>query len=191
MPTTDIDICASALLLVGADEINSFEDETREARICSQLYDTTKQKMLQSHNWGFSLAMTELAGTTISTSASEYEFGYTYEHTLPVDFLRIIKKDGLTNDYRIIGDKLFSNDSEVHILYQYDVSEAEFPAYFTRACEFEMAKILAAALLQDETQVELWGTLARDELIRAKNIDSQNQPQSQLADNNFALTAVR
>lgn len=190
MPT-DVEICASALLLVGADEINSFEDETREARICDNLYDTTRQKLLQSHNWSFSLAMTELSRTTLATTSSEYEFGYLYEYSLPTDYLRLIKKDGVANDYRIAGDKLYSNDSEVHILYQYDVSETEFPAYFTRALEFEMAKILAAALMQDETQVELWTALAKDELIRAKNIDSQNQPPSELAENNFALTAVR
>lgn len=191
MATTDISICTTALLLVGANEIETFTDSTREARICDQLYQTTKQSLLQTHPWKFSLAFTELARTDLATTSSEYEFGYLYEYTLPPDFLRLIKKDGLQNDYRIVGSKLYSNDSDVHILYQYDVSETKFPAYFTRALEIKMAELLAAALIQDETQVQIWAGLSRQELIRAKNIDGTQSPPEGMQANNFALTAIR
>lgn len=191
MATTDLDICISALLLVGADEITSFDDASREARICNQLYETTKQKLLQTRPWSFSLAIVELAKTTLATTSEEYEFGYLYEYTLPPDQLRIIRKNNPTNDYRIIGDKLYTNDDEVQVLYQYDVSESEFPSYFTRAFEFEMAKLLAAALMQDENQMQLFAALAKEELIKARNIDAQGSPGVTIDESNFVLTAVR
>lgn len=191
MATTDLNICISALLLIGADEITSFDDSSREARICSQIYEVTKQNLLQSHNWTFSLAYTELSRTTLATTSSEYEHGWIYEYTLPPDYLRMIRKDNLANDYKIVGDKLYSNDNEVHVLYQYDVSESEFPSYFTRALEMEMAKLLASALLQDDTAIDIFSKLALRELIRAKGVDSQNSPSAEIPDNNFALISVR
>lgn len=191
MATTDLDICISALLLVGADEINAFTDSTREARICAQLYQTTKEAMLQKAHWSFSLAMTELSRTTLATTSAEYEFGYTYQYALPPDYLRIIRKNNPTNDYRIVGNKLYTNDDDVQILYQYDVDESRFPSYFTRAFELEMAKLLAAALLQDDNQVQIWEALAKKELISARNIDAQNTPSPQVDPSNFALTHVR
>ncbi len=191
MATTDLSICVSGLLLVGADEILSFDDTSREARICSQLYSTTKESMLQSHPWTFSLAFTELPGIETVVGTSENDFGWQHEYTLPSDFLRIIKKDGLQSDYRIVGDKLYSNQAEVHILYQYNVSETEFPAYFTRALELKMAELLAASLLQDENQLQIWAGLSRQEKLIAKNVDSTQSPPEGMQANNFALTAVR
>lgn len=191
MATTDLEICISALLLVGADEITSFDDASREAKLCKRLYENTKQKMLQTNNWGFSLAMVELSKTTLATTSAEYDFGYLYEYQLPTDFLRLIKKNTPTNDYTIVGDKLMTSDDEVQVLYQYDVSESEFPAYFTQAVIYEMTKLLASALLQDDTAIEIWSSLAARELVIAKNIDAQNTPSVEIDPSNFALTSVR
>lgn len=191
MATTDLDICISALLLSGADEITSFTDGSREARICNQLYETTKETVLQSHMWNFSLAMTTLAKSEFDTTSAEYKFGYDNQFSLPPDYLRLIRKNSPTNDYRIVGNKLYTSDDNVEILYQYTVSETKFPSYFTRLMELEMAKLLAAALLQDDTQMQLFEAMARRELVRAKNIDSQNSPSAEIDGSNFSLTAIR
>jgi len=57
--TTDISICAAALQLIGAEEIESFLDETREARICASIYPTVKKDMCQSSAWQFSIRQKE------------------------------------------------------------------------------------------------------------------------------------
>jgi hypothetical protein len=189
--TTDLGICNTGLYLVGADEINGFDDETREAKISSQLYDTTKKSCLQMHLWNFSLVYAELAKTELSTDSAEYDFGFKYQYQLPVDYLRAVRKNEPTNDYRISRDKLYTNDDEVQLHYQYDVSEGSMPAYFVRYLELEMAKIYAAALLQDETQIEIWSSLSQEALRKAKTIDAQSEPSAQIDPRNFALTSVR
>lgn len=189
--TTDLSIVNSALYLVGADEIETFEDPSREAAVASQLYSIAKQNFLQQATWNFSLAMTELAGTALATTSSEYEFGYTYEYTLPTDMLRLISKASPTNDYTISRNKLYTNDDEVHVLYQYDVGEAEFPGYATYALQMELCKLFAAALLQDDTQIQIWDSLAKQALSKAKIIDAQNEPPHAVDRTNFALVAVR
>lgn len=189
--TTDLSICQSALLLVGDEAIESFTDSSRAARICSKLYTVTKQKRLQSHNWNFSLAFQELAKIELTDGTPEEEFGYDYAYQLPPDYLRFISKNEPSNDYQIVGDKLYTSDDDVQILYQYDVSESEFPAYFTRVLELDMASLLAGALIQDESLMQIMAAMRTEELISAKNIDSQNNPSTEIDESNFALTSVR
>jgi len=188
---TDLGICNTALYLVGADEIESFSDDSREAKICSHIYETTKNALLQTHFWNFSLAMAELAGTALASTDAEYKFGFTYRYQLPIDYLRMVRKNIPTNDYTISQDKLYTNDTPVEVLYQYRVSETEFPEYFTRALEFEMARLLAAALIQDETQVQIWTTIAGDTLRKAKLVDSQSAPPAEIDPTNYVLTSIR
>lgn len=189
--TTDLAIVNTALYLVGADEIETFEDPSREAAVASRLYETTKKNFLQQTLWNFSVAMVELAGEELATDSSEYEFGFTHEYTLPPDMLRLVSKAAPTNDYMISRDKLYTNDDEVHVLYQYDVSESEMPAYAVRALEFEFARLFSAALLQDDTQIQIWGTVAKDALAKAKTIDAQNEPSPEIDVSNFELVSVR
>ena len=188
---TDLNMCTTALYLIGADGIESFEDDSREARICSRIYEDTKKSLLSSATWNFSLAMVKLAGVELAEDSAERKFGYIYEYQLPPDYLRLIKKNSPSDDYMISRDKLYTNDSEVEILYQYNVSESEFPAYFTRALELGLTVLLSAAILQDESQVQIWQPLARAELSRAKVIDAQSTPPDGIPYNNFALVSVR
>jgi hypothetical protein len=194
---SDIDICNTGLFLVGADEITSFQDDTREAKISNVIYETTKQALLSCHIWNFSLKFAELAGTTLASTAAAYDFDYKYEYTLPSDFLRMAKTDDLNNSlydhpYEIVGKKLYTNASPVNIQYQSSgINESTFPAPFQRAFELELAKLYAASLLQDETQVELWSKLARDALMKAKTIDASDDPGEGIDPKNFPLTTVR
>ena len=187
MSATDLSICKTALLLVGADEINSFEDGSREARICDAVYTTTKESLIQTHPWSFTLEQTDLARTTQTPVIGDFEYVY----QLPVNSLKVIRKDGLQNDYRIYQDKLFSSDDVVSIIHQIDPGEQNFPSYFTRALEFKMAELLAASLAQDETLTQIM----QDKFIRAvreaKSADSQTQPNILVNSSEFSVAAVR
>lgn len=183
---TDISICAAALQLIGADEITSFYDETREARLCASLYDTLKQDTLQSHPWGFSVRQEQL-NQLVKTPL----YGFSYAYSLPTDFLRLIGKDNPSYKHQLFENRLYTNLETVYAKIQYDVSERYFPSYFVLLLQFKLAGMLASAVLEDENKTDKFLVIAREQMIKARNIDSQNNSNLHINSNAFNLTNVR
>ena len=183
---TDISICAAALQLVGAEEITSFEDETREARICASIYSTVKADLLQSHTWRFSIRQEELNRLVASPL-----FGFDYAYSLPADFLRLIGKNNPTSKHQLFENKVYTDLTPVYASIQYDVDEQYFPAYFEKLMFLELASMLAVALLEDEGKAKDFAALARTQMIKARNIDSQNNTVSTIPAGAFNLTNAR
>jgi len=186
MATTDVSICTSALLMVGADEIESFVDETREAKLCAQLYPTTKNKLLQSFPWRFAVGQVQLA-QLVATPTFEYDHAY----QLPADFLRLIDTNNPAYDFKIYEDKLYTDADSIYITYMFDPGEEDFPDYFVRLIELEMAAILSTALVEDLDKSRVYSDMAKRQALQARSTDSQNQPTEGLEDVNFELTQVR
>jgi len=184
--STDIAICNTGLILVGADQITSFQDDTREAEICSAIYETTRDFLLQSIPWRFSLRQEELAKVVGAP-----KFGYSFVYQLPPDMLRLISISNSSNQYKIYEDKLHSSDNTVEVVYQYNPGESEFPSYFKRYLEYDLAEIFSGSLSKDMEQVQVMNRLKEQAGKRARLIDSQNQPPRTIDDSVFELTSVR
>jgi len=183
---TDIKICAAALQLVGAEEINSFLDETREARICASIYPTIKSDLLQSSTWGFCTRQEEL-NRLVATPL----FGYAYAYSLPSDFLRLVGKSNPTAKHQIFENKVYTDLTPLYASLQYEVNEQFFPAYFEKLMFLEMASLLAVALLEDDGKAKDFAGLAKIQMIKARNIDSQNSTARAIPSGAFNLTNVR
>jgi hypothetical protein len=183
---TDIKICAAALQLAGAEEITSFEDETREARICASLYPTIKADLLQSHTWRFSIRQEEL-----NRLASTPLFGFSNAYSLPADFLRLIGKSNPTSKHQLFENKVYTDLTPVYASIQYNVNERFFPAYFEKLIILEMAVMLSTSLLEDVDKSRNYATLAKNQMVKARNIDSQNNTASIIPNGAFNLTNVR
>lgn len=183
---TALSICNTALILVGDNQINSFDDSSRAARLCSALYETTKDFMLQKSIWSFTLQQTTLA-KTVNTPL----FDYTYEFQIPSNSLRIIKIDALAQDYRVHQDKIFANTDPLSMLHQIDPGEENYPAYFTRALELKLAELLASALMQDSKYSSLMAEKYIFAIREARAIDAQMDPNPVIADIEFALISAR
>lgn len=187
--SSDIKICNSALLLCGGSEISSFSDETREALLCSALYENTRDMLLYEHYWRFSLAQ-----VLLSRLSATPLYGYQYAHQVPSDALRM-KSVETSAKYEVFQDKLYCDLSAVNCVYQRKVTsswnEAFFPVYFNRALELELASILSVALSGDEGKAGLYKQLAIANLKRARTIDSQQQPNGAVRESNFIFTEGR
>lgn len=186
MATSDISICAAALQLIGAEEITSFLDETREARICASIYKIVKDDLLQSHTWRFSTRQEQL-NRLVATPL----YGYAYAYSLPSDFLRLVGKSNPTTPHQIFENKVYTDLTPVYASLQYSVKETFFPAYFVRLMILEMAGLLAASLLEDENKADKFSGFAKTQMIKARNIDSQNNTMSTIPAGAFNLTSVR
>lgn len=182
-----LSICNTALLMANANTINSFGDSTREAAMCNQFYETTRDALLSKHPWTFSMFEETLARTSEDPLLDDYEYVY----QLPADVVTIRKTDQLGNEYRILRDRLFSNQTSVKVLYQKNPGEEFFPAYFTRVIEFRMAEILSLSLTQDSDMARAFQQQYLLSVREARGTDSQNTPNLQIQANELTLVSVR
>jgi hypothetical protein len=181
----DISICSSALLQIGADEINSFSDETREAKVAKELYPIILESLISEHPWKFSkkqVLLSRLDETPL--------YGFDYAYQLPSDNLNMIGLELLTR-YEIQGNKLYCNDSAVKCVYQYKPDESTYPAYFVLVLMLELSSAFAMSLFEDRTKSEYYAALALDKKRMAKRRDSQSQTTGAIRPENFSLLTVR
>jgi len=185
MAITAIDICSKALLFIGANAIQSFDDGSRESAVCSSIYETVKETLLANRLWCFSLVQLNLARLNQSPIRD-----WKYVYALPSNVLRIKKVAG-TKDFDVGRDGLYSNNESVSIDCQISVDESQMPAYFQTALITELAAKLSVSLLGDNTKYELFSRLAQRDLINARIADSQNRPNIGFGEDSSWITVAR
>lgn len=202
MGLNDIEICANALVRLGAIPIQSFDDATDIATACKTIYFSKKKYILSSYPWRFSMKFIQLSRDVMPPDAQ-----WRYQFTLPSDriqsgFPAVYTSNSIgantINDWTIIGNKLMTNEKEIWVKYQYDVEESLWPEYFIEL----MIKIMQVELVQivtDNTQLyqelkyEVYGVPSDGGfgglVNMVQNIDSRDTPTTYIKD--FALTDAR
>lgn len=110
---SDVSICNDALLSLGCERISSLSGSSKGARLCAQFYPTSRDELLESHNWTFTVKRVELPKVSDVTP----EFGYEYTYQLPSDFLLDIRLEYTDVKYEIVGDYLNCDEDEVKLFY--------------------------------------------------------------------------
>ena len=75
-----VEICNSALNSLGANNIISLTEDSKNARLCNQRYEPIRDQIFRSHTWNCLIKRVELAQDT-ATPTHEYDNQY----TLPSD----------------------------------------------------------------------------------------------------------
>jgi hypothetical protein len=183
--TSSIDICARALVLVGANPITSFEDGTTEATITSNLYEDVVRADLSSYRWRFATKQAVL-NRLADAPTSRWDAAY----QLPSDVLTVnaVTVADKAIDYDIYGDDVYANagvDESLVIDYVYRPDESEWPPHFVLMVQYHMASILAGSLARDSGLAKLMADQHQVQNIRARSIDSQQQTTRRLTVNRF------
>ena len=61
MATTNIDICARALIMIGASPISSFSDDSTEGLVTNNIYEEIVEATLTRHKWRFATGQKQLS----------------------------------------------------------------------------------------------------------------------------------
>ena len=69
MSDSKFDICSKALVLVGANTITSFSENTTESKVANQLYESTLENMLTRSRWRFSAKQAQLSRNASAPTA--------------------------------------------------------------------------------------------------------------------------
>jgi hypothetical protein len=177
---TGVSICSNALLMLGAQTINDFNEPVDRAKIAANLYPTIRDDLLRSHPWNCTIKR-----ALLSPDATPPAFGYDNQFELPADFLRVLEvgQNGGQLDYLVEGRSVLANATSVELRYVYlnpveNTWDAGLVALLTLA--------MAAAMAYPITQSAALQSTMEQKLVMAKKVaravDGQEDPPQTLGD---------
>ena len=175
MADSKFDICNKALVLVGANTISSFTQNTTESNVAGQLYESTLENLLTRCRWRFASKQAQL-----SKNSSNPDARYESSYALPNDAF-IIHTVTVADDiikYDRYGQNLFTNTTSSDTViadYTFQPSESIFPPYFKQTLVFELASLFAGAIARNDQLSELYHKRSIAQLAIAKATDGQAQ----------------
>ncbi len=183
-----IDICNSALNLLGASTISSLTEDTKNARLCNQRYEPIRNRVFRSHNWNCLIKRVEL-GRNSSAPVCEYAYSY----ALPSDFLRVLKIFNGTTDsieadlpYKIESKDLITDQTTVYLVYiALDVDPTNYDSYLYEALATSIAADLTYPITNNASLVTKYRDLADERLREARFIDATENSVSTVESGEF------
>ena len=170
-----VDICNSALNLLGASTISALTDDSKNARLCNQRCEPIRNRVFRSHAWNCLTKRVQLAK---DSAAPVIEFSNQY--TLPTDCLRVLKIHNGTTDsvasaleYKIEGRKIKTNEGTVYLVYvALDTDPNNYDAYVQEAISHQLAADIAYAVTNNATLAKNYMERADERLREARFIDA-------------------
>lgn len=175
MATSNIDICARALVMIGAAPITSFSDGTTESTVAANLYEDTVRDLISRYRWRFAAGQAQLSRRT-DTPDAKWDAAY----QLPADLLLLhdVTVNGNVIEYDRYQDMIYCDADEADLVYAdytFRAVEDLWPPYFTTAVELTLASIFAYAVANQIQTADYMEKKALRQLALGRNIDSQAQ----------------
>lgn len=177
---TKVSICSNALLMLGAQTINSLSEESDRARLTSNLYDGLRNDMLRSHPWHCAVKRVLLA-----PDAEVPAFDYTAQFTLPSDWLKTLSVgiEGYEVDYKHEGGKILSGGTSLALRYIFrNENEATWDSMLVRAMELRMAAEMAYPITGSASMADMMHSKLQQHMQQARAVDGQDDPPQTLGD---------
>ena len=183
-----VDICNSALNLLGASTISALTEDTKNARLCNQRYEPIRNRVFRSHNWNCLIKRVELAQDSTGPVIE-----YTYGYTLPSDCLRVLKvHNGTTDsiasalDYKVEGRKIVTDEGTIYLVYvALDTDPTNYDSYLYEAVSHQLAADLAYAITNNSTLANQYMSRADERLREARFIDATENALDTIEANEF------
>jgi hypothetical protein len=167
---SNVAICNSALVKIGAKRITALTDNTPEARLCSEQYAKVRDDLLRSHPWNFAIKRVQLA--TATTPA----FYYTHAFTIPADCLRVLSIIELddTTEWRKEGNKILCFEPTLSLTYIAKITDTTiYDSVFDEVLALKLAHDICYALTQSTTLKQLLAEEYKNALKDARTFDAQ------------------
>lgn len=108
-----VEICNSALTMIGTQPIMSLDDGNEQAKLCKNHIGSSQQIVLRAHRWNCATKRVILA-PLVTTPA----FEYSNEFQLPAQCLKVLKIDPSINTaYRIEGTLVRADSTQLELIY--------------------------------------------------------------------------
>ena len=170
-----VDICNSALNLLGASTITTLTEDSKNARLCNQRYEPIRNRTFRSHAWNCLTKRVQLAKDSTAPVVE-----YANQYTLPTDCLRVLKvHNGTTDsiasslDYAVEGRKIKTDEGTIFLVYIAKITDPnEYDTYLIEALAASLAADLAYAITNNATLAKNYEATADERLREARFIDA-------------------
>lgn len=191
-----IDICNVALVsMLGANSINSLDDDSDEARAMKFCYYIARDAVLEDANWTFATKRFQPA-----ENADPPEFGWTYSYTIPSDIMRVtnVLREAFTvgffydtrmpEEYKsahvVEGNEILSNDNPIYCLgIRTMEDEGNYSPLFEEAFAGKLASLCALTLTAKESKRDFALGLYLDTIKKAKTRDGMQNTTRRMRNN--------
>lgn len=163
-----VQICNSALNQLGASSITALTEDSKNARICNERYETIRDAVYRSHPWNCLVKRVQLAQDTDTPA-----WGFTYQYTLPSDCLRVLQIRDYNSDYKIEGRKLLIDESDVYLIYltiETDVNQLDI--LLRETISAGLAQDIAYAITSNLQVTKLMAEKYQAKLSEARHTDA-------------------
>ena len=183
-----VDMCNSALNLLGASTISSLTEDTKNARLCNQRFAPIRDRVFRSHNWNCLIKRVQLAQDSTGPVVE-----YTYGYTLPTDCLRVMKiSNGSTDsiasdlDYKVEGRKIVTDITTIYLVYIALITDPnEYDSYLREAVSHQLAADICYAITNNSTLANNYMSRADERLREARFIDATENSLDTIEANEF------
>jgi hypothetical protein len=170
-----VNMCNSALNLLGASTIAALTDDTKNARLCNQRYEPVRNRVFRSHAWNCLHKRIQLAQNSTAPVVE-----YTYAYALPSDCLRVLKiHNGTTDsiatalDYKLEGRNIVTDEGTVYVIYiALDTDPNNYDTYLRESISHQLAADLCYAITNNATLANNYMSRADERLREARFIDA-------------------
>ena len=179
--SSKIQLISNALILIGDLPVTSLSGNSRAETVANNLYDNIVQNELTKFRWGFARKQAQLSLTVEEPIGTEWQSIY----QLPTDMPVLIKLSPSIR-YQILGDKVYCNYSgTLYCDYIANVSESEWPVYFSKMIEYALAMDFAPSIRDSASSMQLLANQYLNASRMARLTDSQQHPQTPIQDQPF------
>ena len=155
--TTDIKICARALVNIGMKPIDNLEGDDDVTRVCSLLYPMVKKEMLSIYPWWATKGKKRLNRLTASP-VNEYKYGFSVPSGAISGPLAIYNSDTVgampIKEWDIQGSTILSNEPSLWGDFQFDIDENRFPPYIENLIIYGCSARFAESLTDDSSKAD-------------------------------------
>lgn len=167
---SDVDICNSALNMIGASNIISLTEDSRAARVCNQRYAFVRDAVMRAHPWNCLVTRTSLAADS-DTPAFEFD----YQHTLPTDpyCLRVLRPQDPDTVFRVEGRKIISSTTPFKMIYVARVTDPnEYDQLLIESIAARLAADVSYALVNSASLSQMLMAMYESKLSEARFVDA-------------------
>ena len=167
---SDVDICNSALNMIGASNISALTEDSKTARICNQRYAFIRDAVFRSHPWN-----SLIRRVTLSPESDTPEFDFSYQYTLPTDpyCLRVLSLQDNDTVHTIEGRKLLANESTVKLKYVARIVDTnEYDQLLIETLSARLAADISFALVNSTSLMKQMQEMYDSKIREARFVDA-------------------
>nr|BAR32602.1 tail tubular protein A [uncultured Mediterranean phage uvMED] len=165
---SNVDICNSALNMIGGSNIISLTEDSRAARVCNQRYEFVRDAVFRAHPWNCLITRTSLAADS-DTPAFEFD----YQHTLPADCLRVLRPQDPDTVFKVEGRKIISSTTPFPMIYTSRVTDPnQYDLLLIESIAARLAADISYALVNSASLSQMLMATYESKLSEARFVDA-------------------